>query len=249
VFPHPPDIPLGESRYPAAEVVARLGPFLSETRRARIAEVVASRTYTVVPVLEGVHDLGNVNAVLRSAEGLGYGAAHLAALQGKAAAWAARTFGPGASGRALAGGLGTAQRESQGADKWLDLQLWDDPASLCARLRGRGYRVVATHLAAGAAPIAELDFTAPTALVFGNERDGVSDALLAEADANAFLPLDGFIQSYNVSVAAALALYHARRDRFARQGRHGDLSPAEQEILTAHFYARSVRTPEAFMSR
>jgi tRNA (guanosine-2'-O-)-methyltransferase len=249
VFPHPPDLLLGDRRYPAAEVVARLGPFLSEARRARIAEVVSGRTYTVVPVLEGVHDLGNVNAVFRSAEGLGYGGAHLAALQGKARAWAERTLGGRPRGEVLAGGLGTARRESQGADKWLDLRLWDEPAALCAHLRREGYRIVATHLSADAVPLASLDFTRRTALVLGNERDGVSEAFLAEADLNVHLPLDGFIQSYNVSVAAALALYHARQDRIARRGRHGDLSEAEREVLTAHYYVRSVRTPEAFMRR
>jgi tRNA (guanosine-2'-O-)-methyltransferase len=243
-FPHHTAIESGGQTHAPAEVVARLAPYLTEARRARIAEVVAGRTYSVVPVLERVHDLGNVNAVLRSAEGLGYGAAHLVDLQGDAAAWATQreTEDPLVATRA-------AQRQSQGADKWIDLQVWPDAASACEHLRAAGYRVVATHLSADAVPIAEIDFSRPTAIVLGNERDGVSEAMLALADANCVLPIDGFVQSYNISVAAALAFYHARLDRLNRLGRHGDLSAAEQEILTAHYYLRSVRAPELLLSR
>ena len=80
-------------------------------------------------VLERVHDLGNVNAVLRSAEGLGYGAAHLVDLQGDAAAWAEaleeEELGIADDG-SVEGGMGRARRQSQGADKWIDLRLWPD---------------------------------------------------------------------------------------------------------------------------
>lgn len=234
------------------EVVARLAPFVGEERQARIAEVVAARTVAVVPVLERAHDLGNVNAVLRSAEGLGVGAAHLVGLQGEAAAWLARRELDEADvrgGGRLTGRVGRARRQSQGADKWLDLHVWPDAAAACDGLKAGGYRIVATHLDARAVPIAELDFTVPTALVFGNERDGVSRALLDRADANVVLPIDGFIQSYNVSVAAALALYHVRQDRIARQGFHGDLSDAERAALTAHFYVRSVRAAGPILAR
>ena len=246
-----PPLRFGGRVFAPEEVVARLATFVGEERQARIAEVVAARTVRVVPVLERAHDLGNVNAVLRSAEGLGYGAAHLVGLQGEAAAWLARReldeTGPG--GGRLTGRLGRARRQSQGADKWLDLHVWPDARAACDALKARGYRIVATHLDARAVPIAEIDFTVPTALVFGNERDGVSRDLLDRADANVVLPIDGFIQSYNVSVAAALALYHARRDRITRQGRHGDLSDAERAALTAHFYVRSVRAAAPILAR
>ena len=247
-FPHPDRFEIGGRAFTAAEVVERLAPYLSERRRARIAEVVGGRTYAVVPVLEGVHDLGNVNAVLRSAEGLGYGAAHLAALQGEAARWAEQ-LRDGAPQQPVATGLQTAQRQSQGADKWLDLHVWPSASDACAQLHGLGYAVVATHLDAAAVPITEVDFTRPTALVFGNERDGVSEELLRHADATCAIPIDGFVQSFNVSVAAALGLYHARQDRLARQGRHGDLAAAEQEVLTAAYYLRAAKAPEALLAR
>ena len=247
-----PTFEFGGRAFSASEVIERLAPFMDAGRGERIAEVVAARTYRVVPVLERVHDLGNVNAVLRSAEGLGYGAAHLVDLQGDAAAWA-EALGEEEVGIApdgsVEGGMGRARRQSQGADKWIDLRLWPDAAAACDGLRAQGYRIAATHLDADAVPIAEVDFSIPTALVFGNERDGISSDLLARADLNVVLPIDGFIQSYNISVAAALALYHARQDRLARLGRHGDLSPEEQEVLAARYYLRSVKAAAPILAR
>ncbi len=247
-FPHSATLLVGERTYPAEVVRTVLAPFVSERRRARIAAVVAARTYAVVPVLERLVDAGNLHAVLRSAEGLGYGAAFLVAPEDEAAPLAARYAARrDVPEEALGRRAGT--RAAQGAHKWLDLTTWDDAESFVRDAHDRGYAVAATHLGEDALPIAAWDFTRPTALVFGNERDGVSDALLARADARLVLPLDGFVQSYNVSVAAALALYHARQDRLARQGRHGDLTEAEQAVLTAHWYARSVEAAAEILAR
>lgn len=227
------------------EVVECLAPFVAEERQARIETVVAARTVSVVPVLEGVHDLGNVNAVLRSAEGLGVGAAHLVGLEGEAADWLEEQ--DAAPGDRVE--MGRARRQSQGAHKWLDLHVHATAEAACDALHAEGYRIAATHLGADAVPIDTVDFTTPTALVFGNERDGVSPALLARADLNVVLPIDGFIQSYNISVAAALALYHARADRLRRQNVHGDLDEADRAALRARFYLRSVKAAAPILAR
>ena len=104
-----------------------------------------------------------------------------------------------------------------------------------------------TALREDALPISEWDFSAPTALVVGNEHAGASEAMLDAADAAVLLPLDGFVQSYNVSVAAALALSHARADRLARTGRHADLGADAQRVLRAHYTARAVPLAEALL--
>lgn len=238
-FPHSAPIHFDGHAYDPETVIERLLPLISEERQRRIAEVLARRTYSVVPVLEGVHDAGNVNAVLRSSEGLGYGGAHLVDIQGEAADM-------------LQGIVPTkpirAQRQSQGADKWVDVERSNHAAEAAKTLRECGYRIVATHLSADAVPISEIDFSIPTAIVLGNEAEGISEAMLAEADLNCVLPIDGFIQSYNVSVAAALALYHARQDRIARLGYHGDLTDEEQRILTALYFIRSVRRPASLLA-
>ncbi len=247
-FPHSSTVDVGGVGYTAKDALNVLEAFISLVRQNRIAEVVGGRTYNLVPVIEGLHDPGNLHAVLRSAEGLGCGSAFVVRPEGDAAALLEPYLvGEDVSAEEL--GRRGSTRPAQGAQKWLDLYAWATADEFVRSAKARGYAILATHLTTDAMPIAEWDFTQPTALVFGNEKDGVSDVLLAHADANVVLPIDGFIQSYNVSVAAALALYHARQDRLSRQGFHGDLSEEDQAILRAHYYVRSVAAAEQILAR
>ena len=217
----------GGRRFAVEEIAANLRPFLTDERASRIDEVLSRRTRTVVPVVEGIINMGNVSAVMRSAEALGYQSFHVIT-----------------DGRSFK----NSQRTSQGAEKWLDVFQWDSAADCAAHLRENGYRILTTHLGDGSRPIERLEFTARTAIVFGNERDGVSEEMLRLTDETIILPIEGFVQSYNISVAAALALCHAYRDRLDRQGLHGDLSADEIAELRAIFYLRSVRRAEQILS-
>lgn len=219
---------IDDQKLSAVRVEALLAPFLTERRRARIAAVVAGRTRTVVPVVEGLVNVGNVSAVMRSAEALGYQA--MGVVTGGAA-------------------FKQSARTSQGAEKWLDVRGWPSPAACAEHLRADGYRLVAMHLDEKAVPIGDVDFTRKTALVFGNEQGGVSEAMLEACDERCIIPLAGFTESFNVSVAAAVALHHAQQDRLRRQGRHADLSEGEQQALRARFYLRSVRRAEQVLRR
>lgn len=237
-FSLPPDVFVDGVSYPADEVREVLTPYLAEPRLASIARVVAARTFGVVPVLEGLSDAGNVNAALRSAEGLGYGAAHLVALAGDAARVAAHYL-DGDEG-ATVRDKRAAKRASSGAHKWVEMRAWRAPEAWVRDARAAGLRIAVLTLADDARPFEAWDFSQPTALVAGNERDGVSSVLRDAADAALRLPLDGFVESYNVSVAVALALALARADRHARTGRTGDLTDAQAATLTAHYMARAV---------
>lgn len=239
-------MPVGGTSYDVETVLRVLTPYLTERRRTRIEAVVAARTFSVWPVLERVHDPGNVNAVLRSAEGLGHGGAALVDLEGDAAELVDQ-YREGADDAALASERPIRRRQSQGAHKWMHVEAFVSTERFVAEARSRGYRIAVTALREDARPISDLDFSIPTALVFGAERDGASDEMLALADEAVLLPIDGFVQSYNVSVAAALALYHARADRIARLGHHGDLFEAERQLLTAHYTARGVPQAEALL--
>lgn len=210
-----------------AHVTTLLSPFLSESRLARIEDVLASRTYTVTPVIEGVYDLGNVSAVIRSSEALGYQSVHVVESTDE---------------------FKSSSRTTQGSDKWLDITRWETSRDCVAHLRDLGYRVVVTHLEAST-PLHDIDFTRPTALVFGNEADGVSHDMLAAADGRCIIPMLGFVESFNISVAAAVALYHAYQQRTERLGSHGDLDPETRAYLRASFYMKSVKEPEAILTR
>lgn len=209
-------------------VEALLRPHMTEARWEGIRRVVAGRTYEVATVVEGLINTGNVSAVMRSAEALGCQRFHII------------TGG---------GDFKHSQRTSRGAEKWLDVWRWDDPASCAAHLREHGYRIVATHLSDEAVPIDEIDFTQRTALVFGNEVGGVSEDMLREADQQCIVPTSGFVESFNISVAAAISLYHARQDRLRRQGEHADLTADQQAALRARFCLRSVNRAEEILRR
>jgi tRNA (guanosine-2'-O-)-methyltransferase len=210
------------------EVVRRLAPFLSEDRRRRIESVLDGRTYAVATVVEGLSNSGNVSAVMRTAEALGFQRFDL--VTGSAP-------------------FKHSRRTTQGAQKWLDVHVWPDPDACVGALKAEGYRVVAAHLGAGAEPVDSIDFTVRTALVFGNELSGVSERMLQLADARCVVPMTGFAQSYNISVAAAIALYRAWQGRTARLGRCGDLAAGDRERLRAEFHVRALRNARAILER
>lgn len=215
---------VGERALAPSEITRRLGPHLTDERRQRIRDVVRERTYHVVTVVEGLANTGNVSAVMRTAEGLGMQEFHV--VRG--------SVPPKKS-----------QRTTQGAHKWLDVHFHETVAACIEPLRDRGYRIAVTHLDANAVPISALDFSEPVAIVLGNELSGVSEDMITRADATILLPMTGFVQSYNVSVAAAMALYHA--DQARRAAGVGALSPEEQERLEADFTMRAVRHAERLL--
>ncbi len=228
-FPHQDRFPSGQT---AKEILELLEPFLTAERQEKIRKVVGGRTCNVVPVLENIFDRGNISAVLRSAEALGFQCAHVIEADDK---------------------FKNSARVSKGADKWLDVKRWrsQTPGQAtkdCVNaLKATGYQIIATHLDDRAKPIAEIDFSIPTAIVYGNEKDGISKEMIELCDQTVIIPMQGFVQSFNISVAAAISLYHIALERQAKLGLQGDLNEAEIEILRAEFSLRSSDNPEGLI--
>ena len=217
---------VGGRRFTPDEVVSTLSPHLSQDRLARIKEVVSRRTRSLAVVVEGIVNAGNVSAVMRSAEAMGLLSFHV-----------------------ILGDVRykTSKRTTQGAEKWLDVYRWESPDACADHLQRHGYRLIATHLDA-ASPITSFDFArGRTAIVFGNEREGLSEAMLRRCDARMVIPIAGFAQSFNISVAAAIGLYHAQLVRSATAGGFGDLTEEERAVLTADYVIRSVGAAEAIL--
>jgi tRNA (guanosine-2'-O-)-methyltransferase len=227
LFPHAEPILIEDQAFTAREIIDYLQPKLTERRVERIQRAVSGRTCTVVPVMEGLYDRGNVSAVLRSSEAMGYQVVHNIESSKRFKA---------------------AKMTTQGAEKWLDLHRWETTTPCVEHLRERGYRIFAMH-PEGSKPIDAFTYDKPTALVFGNEHAGVSDELVMAADARVVIPMDGYSQSYNISVAAAIALSHIRADRIRRLGAQGDLTPDERDILTAHHMRLSLASADAMLLR
>jgi tRNA (guanosine-2'-O-)-methyltransferase len=195
--------------------------YLLPERKARIDEVVSRRTRTLTVVIEALCDPQNVNAVLRTCDSFGVQDVHV-------------VEGP-------MKGFDRNKKISQNADKWLDVTRWASTRECLGALRARGYAIHVSWLGEGSVGLSDLDFAGPVALVFGNESRGVSDEALAMADARFAIPMRGFSQSLNVSVAAAVTLARAIDRREAQRGRHGDLPEAEAETLRQRFYLLAVK--------
>ena len=224
MFPFPNEIQLLNGKSVSAEtVIQKIGPMLTKERLDKIEKVVEHRTFNSVVVLEDIFDRGNASAVMRSAEALGFTQVHMIELGEK---------------------FRESQRTTAGADKWIELKKWKSTKDCIHELKKQGKQIVVTHLDSTSIPISEVDFSKPTAIVLGNEKEGVSKEMIESADHRVIIPMVGFVQSYNISVAGALCFYHIYQDRIRRLGKQGDLSDAQKNILRAIYYMRTQPSSE-----
>lgn len=158
---------------------------LTPARVQRMRSVLDQRHTWLTIVLDNVFDPHNISAVLRSCDAFGVQDVHVIETT--------ETF--------------SVNREiAQGAEKWLTIHRWAAFAPCRAYLRRRGFRLFATTLSPRAVPIGAVPLERPVALVFGNEHRGVMPEVIAACDGEVIIPMYGFVQSLNVSVAAAISL-------------------------------------------
>ncbi len=100
-----------------------------------------------------------------------------------------------------------------GSAEWLEVQTHADIATGIQHLKNKGMKVVAAHLTDRAINYRDYDFTQPTALLMGTEKEGVSDIASDMADEHLIIPMRGMVHSFNVSVAAAIILNEAHHQR------------------------------------
>lgn len=220
-----PQQPAPSAPHPALEpaaIVRALAPVLAPRRRRRIDAVVAQRLWSVTVVLEAPHDPHNAAAVLRSCEALGLLEVHIVP---------------------AAGSFAFSRRVTQHADKWLNVYLHRSVEACLQSLGDAGFLCCAARppplAGAAAASASSLPTGRPLALVFGNEHAGLSAAAAAACSHRFHLPMYGFGESLNLSVAAALAVATAVEERRRWNGSPGDLPATERERLRAAYYVRA----------
>lgn len=200
-------------------IIAALEPLLTENRRSKLEFVLSKRSTHCLPVMDNIHDIGNINAVMRSAELLGFG---------RLANIPSTTFKK-------------SSRVTSGADRWIDVDTYTTPDDCYKDLKAKGYRICATALRSDAVNIHELDFSIPRAFVFGNEKSGVSQRTLELADECVIIPTVGFTESFNISVAAAIVMskmhdyIHAHGDKFLLRNEEKIHIKARQLLLQFKF--------------
>ncbi len=219
------NLQVGDIQVPALRVIELLGEHLTDERRVRLEQVVASRSLHLVSVLENIYDKGNVSAVMRSSEAFGYIGMSL-------------IDAPGARFKA-------ANRVTKGADKWLDVKSFNAPAPAIADLKARGYQIWATDLETHDS-IDTIDWSRPTAIVLGNEKEGVSGEMRGLVDGRFRIPMLGFSQSFNISVAAALIFYRAHLEQ-RKLGAKALLRENQRLQVLANYYLRCFDNPESLL--
>ncbi len=202
-----------------AVVVDVLAPLVTEERLARLQSVVAARSRAVTIVLENIDDPHNASAVLRSADAFGLQDVHVVG---------ERSF--------------VASRQvAKGTHRWLDVKRHLTAAECAAELHAAGYQILVASMEGQTTP-AEAARLERVAFVFGNEHRGPSPEMREVADGTYGIPMRGFVESLNVSVAAAITLHVATVDR------PSDLDVAARERLLARFLMASVKDSGAVLA-
>ena len=187
---------------------------LTLARLQRMLSVLQQRTLYIIVGMEAVDDGHNQAAILRSAEA--FGVQEVAVVTGQA------PFEP-------------SERVTQGAHKWLTIRKYPNIQAAMAHLRQRGYRIWASRLDERAVPIDQVDLSQPAAFFFGNEHEGLSPEALRLADGSFIIPMVGFAQSLNVSVAAAITLFHVTRRAREEVGTRYYLTSEQQASILRHW--------------
>lgn len=208
-----------------------LREFMTDERDRLFKSIAADRTRFLSVVIEDIYQPHNASAVLRSCDCFGVQDVHIIENENE---WSIN------------------EGVAMGAGKWLTVEQHNmqehntRPALL--NLKEQGYQIVATTPHRDDHTIADLPLDRPVALVFGAEVRGVSDTVFEMADRFVRIPMHGFTESFNISVAAALCLYELGR-RIRSEVKDWQLSKEEQNILLFEWARKSVRESDAILER
>jgi tRNA (guanosine-2'-O-)-methyltransferase len=167
---------------------------MTPERHNKLTSVLNKRQGDIAIVMENVFDPHNISAVMRTCDAVGVQDIYILNTKiPRHKKWGAKS--------------------SSSAAKWLTVHQYENAEECFSSLRKHYSKILTTHLSSDAVGLHEIDFTQPIALVFGNEHSGVSDEIRALADGNFIIPQVGIIQSLNISVACAVTLYEAFRQK------------------------------------
>ncbi len=183
--------------------------FKTENRKNKFAAVASARQKSLNVVIENVHDPHNVSAIFRTCDAVGVPKVSLVYNVDKFPQ--------------------IGKKSSASALKWVEKDKFRSIKECYNKLREDGYKIYASAITEGAKDLYELDLTQKVAVVLGNEHRGVSEEAAELADETFLIPMTGMVQSLNVSVAAAVILYEALRQR-KEKGMYENSEYSEEEI-------------------
>lgn len=202
---------------------------IKEIRRDKIQAVAAKRTNHVRLALQDVHDPHNIGACLRSAEGLGIQNVDFINFYQK---------------------FTRPSKVSRGAFQWMDLLRFKDAALYRQGLRERGYRIAAAYPSGTDYTLDELPIDQPLVVLFGNEKQGLHESWTDHVDYRFSIPMNGFVESFNISVSVAVSLYSLtqRCQRLLTPDRYF-VNETEQRVLLNRWMLRQSRSLDKELER
>lgn len=174
-------------------MINNLRKFKTPERLEKITRVVKDRQHSLTVVLENIHDPHNVSAIFRTCDAVGINETSLVYNYEKYPK--------------------IGKSSSASAYKWVGKNKFESIDECYSKLRENGFKIYASILDKNAVDLYELDLTEKSAIVIGNEHRGISKEAAELADKTFYIPMHGMIQSLNVSVAAAVSIYEALRQR------------------------------------
>ena len=213
------------------ELLSYLGSFLSKNRKKRFEEVLQNRTRHITVAVEDVYKDRNASAIVRTADCFGIQDVHIIENYNE------YKLSPGIT---------------KGSDKWVNVTVYDreehNTLTCLNKLKSQGYRIVATSPHKNDQLLDEIDVSQKTALIFGGEKDGLSDIALDEADAFLKIPMVGFTESFNISVASAIILY-ILTERLRNSDIPWQLTDQEKMVLRLDWTIKTVQSSDQLIRK
>lgn len=190
---------------------------MTPERTEKLLKVLRQRQANLTVVMENVQDPHNISAVMRTCDAVGI--QDIFIVNTKIPRH--KKFGA---------------KSSSSAAKWLTVHQFDDVTACFKALRNSYETILSTHLSGDAVSLYDINFTKSTALVFGNEHSGVSEEVRTLADGNFIVPQMGIIRSLNISVACAVSIYEAfRQKNNAGQYKEASLPKSQIDALAGEW--------------
>lgn len=199
---------------------------MTPERTERLITVLNNRQTDLTVVLENIEDPHNISAVMRTCDAVGIQDIYvLTTRMPRHKKW--------------------GHRSSSSALKWLTVHEFDNTEACMKAVREKYHKILTTHLSANAVSLYDIDFSGSVALVFGNERFGVSEDVRKFADGNFLVPQMGIIRSLNISVACAVSIYEAMRQKKLAGHYNSSRMPAAQyQSLLTEWGFKAEEEPE-----
>jgi len=209
------------------ELFEYLEGLLTENRKQRFLDVLVNRTNFLTVAMEDVYHLHNTSAVIRSCDAFGIQTLHV--VEDK--------FGERLE-----------KKIARGAEQWVDIARYPDTQSCIDHLKTSGYQIVATTPHDESNLVSDVTITKPTALFFGTEKEGVSDTVISQADSFLTIPMVGFSESLNISVAAAIILQKLTQ-QLRKSGLPWQLSQEEQLLKRMDWTKKSIKNVDSILKK